>query len=60
MPESIFDYGDVGVMQIASDFRFLPNDEHITHGITPNLIAETFGDWLDNVIDNVKEIDKCR
>jgi len=56
----MFDIADIFIMETAAEFRFMANSTHpITLGIDQHLVANTFSDWLDKVIDNMKGIDSA-
>jgi tRNA A37 threonylcarbamoyltransferase TsaD len=50
--EKIFDLAE---MRVAADFRWRDDTHYITEGVTPNLTAEVYSEWLEKVIDDIIE-----
>lgn len=47
--EKIFSERDREIMSIAADFRWRDDNHYMTLGVTPNLTAEVYSDWLDKI-----------
>jgi len=45
----IFSQRDKAEMRVASDFRWRSEKTFITEGVTQNLTAEVFDDWLNKI-----------
>jgi len=51
----IFWWRELSDMERAADFRWINEDESLTLGITPNLLAVIHCEWLDKIIDKIIE-----